>query len=55
MSALPPEPGGLSAAAAAARLAAEGPNELSRDGPRGPLAALLAVLREPMLALLQSL
>ena len=44
--------GGLSQAEAAARLAAEGPNELSRDRPRGFLRSLGEVLREPMLLLL---
>jgi Ca2+-transporting ATPase len=43
---------GLSEAEAAARLAAEGPNELSRDRPRGLLASIAEVLREPMLLLL---
>ncbi len=44
--------GGLSSAEAAARLAAEGPNELSRERRRGLLASIGHVLREPMLALL---
>jgi Ca2+-transporting ATPase len=43
---------GLTGAEAAARLAAEGPNELSRDAPRGLLRATVEVLKEPMLALL---
>ena len=43
---------GLTGADAAARLEADGPNELSREGPRGILRAIAEVLREPMLALL---
>jgi P-type Ca2+ transporter type 2C len=43
---------GLTGAEAAARLAADGPNELSRDAPRGILRAVLDVVKEPMLALL---
>jgi Ca2+-transporting ATPase len=43
---------GLTQAEAAARLAADGPNELRRDGHRGLLPIILDVLREPMLALL---
>ena len=43
---------GLSAAEAARRLAAEGPNELPGRSRRGIPAILLDVLREPMLALL---
>ena len=43
---------GLSAAAAAARLQQEGPNELPRSRQRTPLHIVLEVLREPMLALL---
>ncbi|HYQ80139.1 MAG TPA: HAD-IC family P-type ATPase, partial [Anaeromyxobacteraceae bacterium] len=43
---------GLTGREAAARLAAEGPNELSRDRPRGLLRTVLDVLREPMLLLL---
>src|SRR5512137_2616275 len=43
---------GLTGAEAAARLAADGPNELSRDAPRGFLRAVAEVLKEPMLALL---
>ncbi len=44
--------GGLSEREAAARLAADGPNELARSGRRTPLRIVLEVLREPMLALL---
>ncbi len=44
--------GGLSEQEAAARLAADGPNELARTGQRTPLRIVLEVLREPMLALL---
>ncbi|MFC7476505.1 cation-translocating P-type ATPase [Dankookia sp. GCM10030260] len=43
---------GLSGAEAAARLAAEGPNELPHGGRRTPFRIALEVLREPMLALL---
>lgn len=43
---------GLSAADAAARLAADGPNELPRARRRNPVRLILDVLREPMLALL---
>ena len=43
---------GLTGAQAAQRLAAEGPNALPRDAPRGPLGILWDVLREPMFALL---
>lgn len=43
---------GLSEDAAAARLRAEGPNELPRQGRRTVYGILLEVLREPMLALL---
>jgi Ca2+-transporting ATPase len=43
---------GLSRNEAAARLAAEGPNELPRARRRNPLRLVLDVLREPMLALL---
>ncbi len=43
---------GLDAAEAAARLRAEGPNELSQDRPRGILRSIFEVLREPMLLLL---
>ena len=43
---------GLTGAEAAARLAADGPNELSRDAPRGLLRAAAEVLKEPMLLLL---
>jgi Ca2+-transporting ATPase len=47
-----PAPGGLSAAEAAQRLAADGPNELPAQRRRSDLRLLLEVLREPMLALL---
>ena len=43
---------GLTPAEAAARLAAEGFNELPRASRRSPLRIILEVLREPMLALL---
>jgi len=43
---------GLSEQEAAARLAADGPNELARTGHRTPFLIVLEVLREPMLALL---
>ncbi len=43
---------GLSEPESAARLAAEGPNELEQDGKRGLLAAVAAVVKEPMLLLL---
>jgi Ca2+-transporting ATPase len=43
---------GLTSAEAAARLAAEGPNELTRERRRGLLASIADVVREPMLALL---
>jgi len=43
---------GLTKAEAAARLAREGPNELSRDRPHGFVATFVAVLKEPMLLLL---
>ena len=43
---------GLTVAEAAARLTSDGPNELSRDAPRGLLRASAEVLKEPMLALL---
>lgn len=43
---------GLSAAEAARRLEAEGPNELPQPDHRTPLRIILEVLREPMLALL---
>lgn len=43
---------GLTAAEAAARLAADGPNALPRAKRRSPLRIILNVLREPMLALL---
>ena len=48
----PTLPVGLSQAEAAARLLAEGPNELPRAKRRSPLRIILDVLREPMLALL---
>ncbi|WP_232478516.1 cation-translocating P-type ATPase [Roseomonas rosulenta] len=44
--------GGLSEREAAARLKADGPNELARAGRRTPFRIVLEVLREPMLALL---
>ncbi len=47
-----PAPQGLSAAEAAARLAADGPNELPKAGRRSYLKIIAEVLREPMLALL---
>ncbi|MCE9595338.1 MAG: cation-translocating P-type ATPase [Planctomycetes bacterium] len=43
---------GLSASEAASRLAADGPNALQRDQPKGFARSVLAVLREPMLLLL---
>ena len=43
---------GLSEQEAAARLKADGPNELARTGRRTPFRIVLEVLREPMLALL---
>ena len=43
---------GLTAVAATARLAADGPNELPRAGNRSILRIAVEVLREPMLALL---
>jgi Ca2+-transporting ATPase len=45
-------PAGLTAAEAAARLAADGPNELPRQGQRSRLRIIIDVLKEPMLALL---
>ena len=45
-------PAGLTAAEAAARLAAEGPNELASGRDRGWLAQIVGVLREPMILLL---
>lgn len=45
-------PAGLTADAARARLAADGPNELPRAGQRSIVRIALEVLREPMLALL---
>lgn len=49
---MPPPAQGLSDHEAAARLTAEGFNELPRSGQRTPLRIVLEVLREPMLALL---
>jgi Ca2+-transporting ATPase len=51
---LPQDDGGpgLTADEAAARLAAEGPNELPRPDRRTPLRILFEVIREPMFALL---
>ncbi len=49
-----PIPTGLSSAEAAARLAADGPNELARAGRRSVLRIAFEVLREPMLALLMA-
>jgi len=46
------ESSGLTGAEAAARLAAEGSNELSRDAPSGFFETVGQVLREPMLLLL---
>jgi Ca2+-transporting ATPase len=46
------ESAGLSAAQAAQRLAAEGPNTLPAAGARNTFAIVLAVLREPMFSLL---
>jgi magnesium-transporting ATPase (P-type) len=46
---------GLTSEEAAARLAADGPNELARAGRRSGLRIALEVLREPMLALLLAL
>jgi P-type Ca2+ transporter type 2C len=43
---------GLTEPESQARLAAEGPNELARDRERGLVAAIAAVLKEPMLLLL---
>ena len=43
---------GLTAAAASARLEADGPNELPRTGQRSMFRIAFEVLREPMLALL---
>jgi len=43
---------GLTEAEAKARLAAEGPNELSREKAEGFLSSVGAVLKEPMLLLL---
>ena len=48
----PGELAGLSTAEAAARLAAEGPNELPRSGHRRFWQIALEVLSEPMLLLL---
>src|SRR5512137_355563 len=50
--AAPGEPRGLDGAEAAVRLAADGPNELSRPGARGILHTVADVLKEPMLLLL---
>ncbi|MEI6160225.1 MAG: cation-translocating P-type ATPase [Roseococcus sp.] len=47
-----PMDGGLSTREAAARLAADGPNEVARANRRTPLRIVLEVLREPMLLLL---
>jgi len=47
-----PQVAGLSETEAAARLAAEGPNELPRDRPPGLLSTVVQVLREPMILLL---
>lgn len=51
---MPPEAplAGLTAAEAAARLAADGPNALPQLHRRGPVRLVLDVLKEPMLALL---
>ncbi|HVI96563.1 MAG TPA: cation-translocating P-type ATPase [Anaeromyxobacter sp.] len=49
---MPDHSRGLSEVAAAARLRAEGPNELPRDRPPRLLATIAEVLREPMLLLL---
>ena len=46
------EPGGLSAAEAARRLAADGPNELATAKPRNLLQQAWAVVRQPMILLL---
>ncbi len=48
----PRDPSGLTGAEAERRLAAEGPNALSRDAPPSLLATFGQVLREPMLLLL---
>ena len=48
----PADPKGLTVVEAAARLAADGSNELSRDAPRGFFRTVGTVLREPMLLLL---
>jgi Ca2+-transporting ATPase len=45
-------PTGLTSAEAAARLAADGPNDLPRPGTRGLPRIIIGVLKEPMLALL---
>ena len=47
-----PAPQGLSAAEAATRLAADGPNELPKAGRRSYIRIVGEVLREPMLVLL---
>src|SRR5690349_16792794 len=46
------QPAGLTAAEAAARLAADGPNELPAGERRGLARALIEVVREPMFLLL---
>ena len=51
-STVPPPPQGLTEAVAAARLRAEGPNELPRGGRRGLGSIAFGVLREPMFGLL---
>ncbi|MEG3165304.1 cation-translocating P-type ATPase [Sphingomonas sp. PB2P19] len=48
----PADVAGLSAAEATARLAADGPNEITRATRRSPFRIAVEVLREPMLALL---
>ncbi|TQD33294.1 cation-translocating P-type ATPase (plasmid) [Rhodobacter capsulatus] len=48
----PPLAAGLTAAEAARRLRAEGPNALPRPRPRGAVRLVLDVLKEPMLSLL---
>ena len=45
-------PAGLSCAEAAARLAADGPNEVARPRPRGLFGRILAQLTDPLVALL---
>ena len=51
-STVPPPPQGLTEAVAAARLRAEGPNELPRGGRRGLGSIAFGVIREPMFGLL---